>query len=90
MSLSAVLGPGLVSIYGYGSNISTVTGALVPNDTFFWGVIDQTWNGLPGSVSVGQSVLFQQSDVFTRLVYSSQVYTLIPETKAILIEVTPP
>lgn len=90
MSLSAVLGPGLVSIYGYGTNTSTVTGMLVPNNDFFWGVIDQTWNGLPGNVSVGQSVLFQEKDVFTRLVYSNQVYTLIQETKAILIEVTPP
>lgn len=90
MSLSAVLGPGLVSIYGYGTNTSTVTGMLVPNNDFFWGVIDQTWNGLPGNVSVGQSVLFQEKDVFTRLVYSNQVYTLIEETKAILIEVTPP
>lgn len=90
MSLSAVLGPGLVSIYGYGTNQSTLTGMLVPNDSFFFGVIDQTWNGLPGNVSVGQSVLFQQKDVFTRLVYSNQVYTLIEENKAILIEVTPP
>lgn len=90
MSLSAVLEPGLVSIYGYGSNISTLTGALVPNDSFFWGVIDQTWNGLPGSLSVGQSVLFQEKDVFTRLVYSNQVYTLIQENRAVLIEQTLP
>ena len=90
MSLSAVLGPGLVSIYGYGTNASSVTGMVVPDDTFFFGVIDQTWNNLSANVSVGQSVLFQKKDVFTRLVYGSQVYTLIPETKAILIELTPP
>lgn len=90
MSLSAALGPGLVSILGYGTNISTVTGMVVPNDSFFFGVIDQTWSSLSSNVSVGQSVLFQEKDVLTRLVYSNQVYTLIPETKAILIEVTPP
>ena len=60
MSLSAVLGPGLVSIYGYGTNTSTVTGMVVPDDTFFFGVIDQTWNNLSANVSVGQSVLFQK------------------------------
>lgn len=90
MSLSAVLGPGLVSIVGYGTNNSTVTGMVVPNDSFFFGVIDQTWSGINSNVSVGQSVLFQEKDVFTRLVYNNQVYTLILETKAILIELTPP
>lgn len=90
MALSAILGPGLVSIYGAGSNASTVTGMVVPNGTFFFGVVDQTWNGVNGNVSVGQSVLFQESDVFTRLVYSNQTYTLIQEDKVILIEVTPP
>lgn len=90
MALSAVLGPGLVSIYGAGSNTSTVTGMIVPDNRFFFGVIDQTWNGLPGNVTVGQSVLFQESDVFTRLVYDNQTYTLIGEDKVILIELTPP
>lgn len=90
MALSAVLGPGLVSIYGAGSNTSTVTGMIVPDNRFFFGVIDQTWNGLPGNVSVGQSVLFQESDVFSRLVYDNQTYTLIGEDKVILIELTPP
>jgi hypothetical protein len=90
MALSAILGPGLVSIYGAGSNTSTLTGTIVPNNTFFFGVVDQTWNGIPGNVSVGQSVLFQESDVFARLVYSDQTYTLIQEDKVILIEVTPP
>jgi len=88
--LSAILGPGLVSIYGAGSNTSTVTGMIVPNNQFFFGIIDQTWNGVPGNVSVGQSVLFQESDVFTRLVYDNTTYTLIQEDKVILIEVTPP
>lgn len=89
MSLSAILGPGLVSIYGAGSNTSTVTGTVVPNSSFFFGVIDQTWNGLNGNVSVGQSVMFQESDVFTRLVYDNQTYTLIGEDKVILIEINP-
>jgi hypothetical protein len=89
MSLSAVLGPGLVSIYGVGTNYSTVTGMVVPNQSFFFGVVDQTWDGQNGSVSVGQSVLFQQNDIFTRLVYNGQTYTLIPEQKAILIEIQP-
>lgn len=89
MSLSAILGPGLISIYGAGSNTSTVTGMIVPDNRFFFGVVDQTWNGLPGNVSVGQSVLFQESDVFSRLVYDNQTYTLIGEDKVILIEVNP-
>ena len=88
--LSAVLGPGLVSIYGAGTNASTVTGMVVPGPNFFFGVIDQTWNGLNGNLSVGQSVLFQESDVFTRLVYNNETYTLIQEDRAILIEQTPP
>jgi hypothetical protein len=89
MALSAILGPGLISIYGAGSNTSTVTGMIVPDNRFFFGVVDQTWNGLPGNVSVGQSVLFQESDVFSRLVYDNQTYTLIGEDKVILIEVNP-
>lgn len=87
--LSAILGPGLVSIYGAGSNTSTVTGMIVPSSEYFFGVIDQTWNGVPGNVSVGQSVLFQEKDVFTRLVYDNTTYTLIGEDKVILIEVSP-
>jgi hypothetical protein len=63
---------------------------IVPDNRFFFGVVDQTWNGLPGNVSVGQSVLFQESDVFSRLVYDNQTYTLIGEDKVILIELTPP
>ena len=63
---------------------------IVPNDSFYFGIVDQTWNGVPGNVSVGQSVMFQQSDVFTRLVYNNTAYTLIQEDKVILIEVTPP
>jgi len=88
--LSAILGPGLVSIYGPGSSSSSLTGMIVPNDSFFFGVVDQTWNGVPGNVSVGQSILFQESDVFTRLVYNNTTYTLIQEDKVILIEVSPP
>ena len=90
MALSAVLGSGLISIYGAGSNTSTVTGMIVPDNRFFFGVIDQTWNGVNGNVTIGQSVLFQESDVFTRLVYDNQTYTLIQEDKVILIELTPP
>lgn len=90
MALSAILGPGLISIYGAGSNTSTVTGMIVPDNRFFFGIVDQTWNGLPGNVSVGQSVLFQESDVFSRLAYDNQTYTLIGEDKVILIELTPP
>lgn len=88
--LSAILGPGLVSIYGAGSSSSSLTGMVVPNGSFFFGIVDQTWNGVPGNVSVGQSILFQESDVFTRLVYNGTTYTLIQEDKVILIEVTPP
>lgn len=88
--LSAILGPGLISIYGAGSSSSSLTGMVVPNGSFFFGVVDQTWNGVPGNVSVGQSILFQESDVFTRLVYNGATYTLIQEDKVILIEVTPP
>lgn len=88
--LSAVLGPGLISIYGAGSSSSSLTGMVVPNGSFFFGIVDQTWNGVSGNVSVGQSVLFQEGDVFTRLVYNGTTYTLIQEDKVILIEVTPP
>lgn len=89
MSLSAILGPGLISIYGSGSNTSTVTGTVVPNNTFFFGVVDQTWNSINGNVTIGQSVLFQDKDVFARLVYDNQSYTLINENKIVLIEITP-
>jgi hypothetical protein len=63
---------------------------VVPGPNFFFGVIDQTWNGLNGNLSVGQSVLFQESDVFTRLVYNNDTYTLIQEDRAILIELPLP
>lgn len=90
MSLSAILGPGLVSIYGAGSPSNSITGMIVPNGSFLFGIVDQTWNGIPGNVSVGQSILFQEGDVFARLGYNGNTYTLIQEEKVILIEVTPP
>lgn len=86
MSLPAVLGPGLVSIYGYGSNASTLTGMVAPDSSFFFGIVANTWNSLTSNVSVGQSVMFQDKDVFTRLFYGGDVYTLLPDTKVILIE----
>lgn len=86
MSLPAVLGPGLISIYGYGSNASVLTGMVAPDQSFFFGIVTNTWNNLSSNVSVGQSVMFQDKDVFTRLLYGSDVYTLLPDTKVILIE----
>lgn len=89
MSLPAILGSGLMSIYGKGSSESTVTG-IVPTQGFMFGVIDQMWNGSNMNLQVGQSVMFREKDVVDRIIFNDWPFTVIPEDKVILIEVAIP
>lgn len=85
MSIPASLYPGLVSIYGKGSTAGT--NGIVPNkETFLFGVVDKTWGGMGEGVTVGQSVLFADEHVTCRVKYDNTIFTIIPESKIILIE----
>lgn len=86
-SLPATLSQGIVSIYGAGDSISIVSG-LSPNPDFFFGEINQV--GIYSSYSTGDSVLFGESSVITRVVYNNWPYTLIEEGKIVLIESAAP
>jgi len=84
MSLPARLYPGQVAIYGTGS--PSITGIVPPSEMFRFGLIDQIWDNMPGTVSVGESVLYNTEDIIAQLVYSNTIYVVIPEEKIILIE----
>ena len=86
-SLPATLSQGIVSIYGTGDSVSIVSG-LVPNPNFFFGEINQV--GIYSSYITGDSVLFGESSVVTRVLYSNWPYTLVEESKIILIESVAP
>ena len=89
MSLPINIGFGMVSIYGEGTLQSSI-GITSPGDTFLFGVVDQTWNGVNNSVSVGQSVMFKVSDIKYRVVYLGTTYTVVEEKGLGLTEAPPP
>lgn len=86
-SLPATLSQGIVSIYGAGDSVSSISG-LVPNPDFFFGEINQV--SIYSAYSTGDSVLFAESAVVGRLSYSNWPYTLVEESKIILIELVAP
>lgn len=87
MSLNAQLYPGLVSIYGEGTQIGTSD--IIPSATnFLFGIIDQTWaSGGDIIVQPGQSVMFNKDDVIC-LLKADWTYTLIEQNKILIIETT--
>jgi len=87
-TLPAVLTNGIISIYGAGSNVSQESGIEVQNISFYFGYINQV--NVYSAYSVGDSVMFQDSSVVTRVIYDNWAYTLVNEDKVILIETPAP
>jgi hypothetical protein len=84
MPIPASLYPGLVSIYGFGTE--TGQNGIAPNaTTFLFGVINQMWNGGDLYNQVGQSVMFRKSDIICVVKYDWD-YTIIEQGKIILTE----
>lgn len=87
MGIPIRLSPGQLSIYGAGSSVSQNN--IIAPTGFSFGVIDKIWdNGINGN-QVGDSIMFQEQDVLTRLVYSNWIYTIIPQNKIGLTEEPP-
>lgn len=87
-TLPATLTNGIISIYGAGSNVSEESGIQVQNISFYFGYINQV--NVYSAYSVGDSVMFDEGGVVTRVIYSGWPYTLVNEDKVILIETVAP
>lgn len=84
-TLPATLSSGIVSIYGPGSEISVVSG-LGSTSGFFFGEINQV--NIYSAYNIGDSVMFPEGGVYTRVSYADWPYTLVDESKIILIELS--
>lgn len=84
-TLPATLSSGIVSIYGEGSSVSTVSGLLTSPNIYF-GEINQV--SIYSSYNIGDSVMFPESAINSRVAYNNWTYTLLNETKIILIELS--
>jgi hypothetical protein len=82
-TLPATLSSGIVSIYGAGDGVSVVSG-LVPTPGFYFGEINQV--SIYSAYAVGNSVMFPENAVSSRVLYLNDPYTLVKESEIILIE----
>lgn len=82
-TLPATLSSGIVSIYGLGSETSIYSG-LGTAPGYYFGEINQT--SIYSNYIIGDSVMFPEDSIKTRVSYSDYPYTLIEESKIILIE----
>ena len=85
MALPAILSQGIVSIYG--TNNLGISGINPIGNGFYFGEIDQV--SIYSSYSIYDYVLFSQDAIKARVVYSGFSYTLVDESKIILIELAP-
>jgi hypothetical protein len=83
MSLPATLSQGIISIYGGGSDFG-VSGISVLNSRFYFGVVDQV--NIYSSFLIYDNILFSEDAIVARLLFIDYPYTLLDETKVILIE----
>ena len=83
MALPATLSQGIISIYGGGSDFG-VSGISVLNSGFYFGMVDQV--SIYSSFSIYDNILFSEDAIKTRLLFVDYPYTLLDETKVILIE----
>jgi hypothetical protein len=84
-TLPATLSSGIVSIYGEGDIASVVSG-LVPSPGIYFGEINQV--SIYSAYTIGDSVMFPESAINSRVVYANWPYTLLEEDKIILIELS--
>lgn len=85
-SLPATLSTNIVSIYGGGNDIGYVSGLSTLSNNFYFGEINQV--SIYSSYTVGDSVLFGEDAIRSKVLYGGFPYTLIDETKIILIELS--
>jgi len=83
MALPATLSEGIISIYGGGSDFG-VSGISVLNSGFYFGMVDQV--SIYSSFSIYDNILFSEDAIKARLLFVDYPYTLLDETKVILIE----
>jgi hypothetical protein len=83
MALPATLSQGIISIYGGGSDFG-VSGISVINSGFYFGMVDQV--SIYSSFSIYDNILFSEDAIKARLLFVDYPYTLLDETKVILIE----
>lgn len=84
MALPGYLGQGLLSVYGIGSNVG-VQGIVAPVGYVF-NTINAIWDGDSIAASVGDSILYKESDVVCILAWDNGKYPLIPVDKIIFTE----
>lgn len=84
-TLPATLSSGIVSIYGEGDSTSIVSG-LVTVPGFYFGEINQV--NIYSAYNIGDSVMFPENGVNSRVIYAGWPYTLLDETKIVLIELS--
>jgi hypothetical protein len=83
MALPATLSEGIISIYGGGSDFG-VSGISILDSGFYFGMIDQV--SIYSSFSIYDNILFSQDAIKAKVLYLDYPYTLLDETKVILIE----
>lgn len=83
MALPAILSNGIISIYGGGSDFG-VSGISALNPNFYFGMVDQV--SIYSSFSIYDYVMFPEDAITARVLYADSPYTLVDETKIILIE----
>lgn len=86
MAVPAILSNGIISIYGGGSD-SGVSGISALSPNFYFGMVDQV--SIYSSFSIYDFVMFPAEAIKARVLYSNSPYTLVDETKIILIELAP-
>ena len=84
-TLPATLSTGIVSIYGAGDSVSVVSG-LTPTPNFYFGEINQV--NIYSAYNIGESIMFPEAAVSTRVLYGNWPYTLVHEDKIVLIELS--
>ena len=83
MSLPAILSQGIISIYG--ANSTGISGISVVGD-FYFGEVNQV--SVYSAYSIYDYVLFPEDAIRARVSYADYPYTLIDESKVILIELS--
>ena len=77
-ALPTILSNGVIAIYGIGIYVSD-SGVVVSADSDFrFGSVNKVYDGGAVFVYGGDTVMFKESEVITRLIYNDYPYTLIP------------
>ena len=87
-TLPIVLPTGYIAVYGTGTTVSpSGIGNIDPSGIMRWGTVYQIWDGGAPFIYGGDSVMFKETDVTTRLAYGGIPYTIVPARLATVQEV---